>query len=102
MPPIVVRAFMHMYQQQYAWVKWGETVSSRFGIKNGPRQGSIASPALWSVYLDLLIKELRRLGVGCHVGGLFIGVVVYADDVLIMAPTRISMQINVEQVSRIC
>ena len=40
-----------------------------------------ASPALWSVYLDLLIKELRELGVGCHVGGLFMGVVVYADDV---------------------
>ena len=74
---------------------------SRFGIKNGTRQGSIASPALWFVYLDLFIKELRRLGVGCHVGGLLMGVVVYADDVLIMAPTRRSMQINIEKVSRI-
>ena len=92
MPPIVVRAFMHMYQQQYAWVKWGETVSSRFKISNGTRQGSMASPALWSVYLDLLIKELRQLGVGCYVGGLFMGVVVYADDILLMAPTRGAMQ----------
>jgi hypothetical protein len=41
----------------------------------------MASPALWSVYLDLLIKELRELGVGCHVGGVYMGAVVYVDDV---------------------
>ena len=97
MPPIVVRTLMYMYQQQYAWVKWGQSVSSRFGISNGTRQGSMASPALWSVYLDLLIKELRELGVGCHVGGLFMGVVVYADDVLLMAPTRGAMQMMLDK-----
>ena len=88
---------LYMYQQQYAWVKWGQSVSSRFGIRNGTRQGSMASPALWSVYLDLLIKELRKLGVGCHVGGLFMGVVVYADDVLLMAPTRGAMQMMLDK-----
>ena len=52
----------------------------------------MASPALWSLYLDNLSKELRQLGVGCHVGGLYVGVVVYADDVLLMASTRGAMQ----------
>ena len=97
MPPIVIRTLMFIYQQQYAWVKWGKSISSRFGIKNGTRQGSMASPALWSVYLDLLIKELRLLGVGCHVGGLFMGAVVYADDVLLMAPTRGAMQMMLDK-----
>ena len=46
MPAIIVRAFMFMYQQQYAWVKWGQSVSARFSISNGTRQGSMASPAL--------------------------------------------------------
>ena len=97
MPPIVVRTFMYMYQQQYAWVKWGQSVSSRFKIRNGTRQGSMASPALWSVYLDLLIRELRQLGVGCHVGGLYMGVVVYADDVLLLAPTSGAMQMMLDK-----
>ena len=79
LPPIVVRALMTIYQQQYAWVKWGQSVSSRFCIVNGTRQGSMASPVLWSVYLDLLIKELRQLGLGCHEGGVYMGVVVYAS-----------------------
>ena len=72
-------------------------MSSRFKISNGTRQGSMVSPALWSVYLDLLIKELRQLGVGCYVGGIFMGVVVYADDILLMAPTRGSMQMMLDK-----
>ena len=92
LPPIVVRTLMLMYEKQYAWVKWGQAVSSRFSITNGTRQGSVASPTLWCVYLDMLIKELRELGLGCHVGGLFMGAVVYADDVLLMAPSRTAMQ----------
>ena len=92
LPPIVIRTMMVVYEQQYAWVKWGQAVSTRFNITNGTRQGSVASPVLWCVYLDMLIKELRELGLGCHVGGLFMGAVVYADDVLLMAPSRPAMQ----------
>ena len=92
LPPVVTRALVFVYEEQFAWVRWGETRSERFPITNGTRQGSMVSPALWSVYLDMLIKELREMGIGCHVGGLFMGVVVYADDVLLMAPTRGAMQ----------
>ena len=77
--------------------KLGKSVSSVFTISNGTRQGSMASPALWSVYLDHLITELRQLGVGCHVGGLYMGVVVYADDILLMAPTRGAMQMMLDK-----
>ena len=93
LPAIVIRSMMHVYEEQYAWVKWGEAVSMRFPIINGTRQGAVASPALWCVYLDLLIKELREIGLGCHVGGMYMGVVVYADDVLLMAPNRAAMQV---------
>ena len=96
LPPIVTRTLMFVYEEQFAWVRWGQTQSDRFPITNGTRQGSMVSPALWSVYLDMLIKELRELGVGCHVGGLYMGVVVYADDILLMAPTRGAMQSMLE------
>ena len=39
---------------------------------------------------DLLVK-LRKAGVGCHLGGVFTGVVGYADDLLLMAPSRSAM-----------
>ena len=52
----------------------------------------MASPALWAVYCDPLIQALRDLGVGAHVGSMFMGVTMYADDLLLIAPTRGAMQ----------
>ena len=72
-PAIIVRTLMHMYEEQYAWVRWGNARSVRFPIVNGHRQGSIASQKFWSVYIDPLLKELRNLGVGCHIGDVFLG-----------------------------
>ena len=56
-------------------------------ITNGTRQGSVLSPTLFSVYLDDLLQELRHLGVGCHVGGVWVGAAGYADDLILLAPS---------------
>ena len=45
MPPVIVRCLMYMYQEQYAWVRWGQARSDTFTIKNGTRQGAILSPS---------------------------------------------------------
>ena len=42
--------------------------------------------------MDDLLKILRRSGVGCHLGGVFCGVVGYADDLLLLAPSRSAME----------
>ena len=44
------------------------------------------------VYMDDLIVKLRKSGVGCHLGGVFCGVVGYADDLLLLAPSRSGME----------
>ena len=93
LPAIVVRTLMFSYQHQYAWVRWGNAKSDIFTIRNGTRQGSIASPVFWVIYCDLLIKELRQLGVGAHVAGRFMGASAYADDLVLIAPTRHAMQL---------
>ena len=87
-PPIVIRTLMHIYEEQVAWVKWGNSQSESFGVVNGTRQGSVLSPCLFSVYIDELLSELRKLGVGCHIGGVFLGAFGYADDILLLAPSR--------------
>ena len=88
-PAIVVRVLSYSYQEQLAWVRWGRgCTSSTFTIANGTRQGSVASPAFWSVYLDPLFAELRQEGVGCHLAGLWMGAVGYADDIILLAPSR--------------
>ena len=92
LPAVVVRVLVYMYMEQQAWVKWGESKSSQMNISNGTRQGAILSPIFWSVYADPLLQRLRALGLGAHIAGLFVGAVCYADDVLLIAPTRNAMQ----------
>ena len=94
MPAIVTRVLAHSYQEQVAWVRWGRACcSGRFRIANGTRQGSVASPAFWNIYLDPLFGELRAAGVGCHMAGMFVGVVGFADDLLLLAPSRHAAQL---------
>ena len=93
LPAVVVRVLVYSYTEQVAWVKWGRNCTSEtFRIKNGTRQGSVASPVFWSVYLNPLLDELRANGVGCHVVGLLVGVVAYVDDLVLLAPNRSAAQ----------
>ena len=92
-PAIVVRVLLFSYKEQLAWVRWGrDGTSDTFGISNGTRQGSVASPIFWAIYMDPLIRELRSSGIGCHIAGMFMGTIVYADDVVLLAPCRTAAQ----------
>ena len=82
-----------IYKNQRCWVRWSNGFKSRdFGIGNGTRQGSCLSPALFSLYMDELLLELRKSGLGCYVGGLFAGAGSYCDDLVLLAPTRSALQ----------
>ena len=50
------------------------------------------SHVIFSVYLDDLLRELRRLQLGCNIGGCWYGVCGYADDLIILAPNREVLQ----------
>ena len=91
-PAILIRCIIFMYEEQTGCVKLGGQSSSSFRITNGTRQGSVLSPALFSVYLDDLIQLLRKLGLGCHIGGWWMGACGYADDLILLAPVRSVLQ----------
>ena len=91
-PPIVVRVLIYMYEEQTGFVKLGGNKSNSFRITNGTRQGSVLSPAIFSVYLDDLLKELREKGLGCHIGGWWFGACGFADDLILLAPVRSVLQ----------
>ena len=87
-PGIVIRALVHVYEEQTACVRLLDKNSDSFSVTNGTRQGSVLSPALFAVYLDDLLLELRQLKVGCQVGGWWYGATCFADDLFLLAPSR--------------
>ena len=92
LPPIVMQLILGIYLNQSCFIRWNSSESSSFRVKNGVRQGAILSPSLFCVYLDTLLCQLRDAGVGCHLGGLFLGAFGYADDVTLLAPSRQGLQ----------
>ena len=77
-----------MYMNQTLRVQWCQTLTSSFKVCNGVKQGGVLSPILFAVYVDSLLGRLEQSGVGCHIGGHFVGVLAYADDVTLVAPSR--------------
>ena len=98
LPAIVIRSLIFVYEEQTAWVSWGSARSSQFGILNGTRQGSVLSPCFFAIYVDELLLQLRRSGVGCYIGGRFFCAAGYADDIVLLAPCRSAMA----QLVKIC
>ena len=88
LPAIVCRVLMFMYQEQKGYIRLRGRQSSPFNILNGMREGAAASPLLWAVYADGILVVLRKSGLGCYVAGKWMGAVMYADDLALLAPTR--------------
>ena len=92
MPPIIVRFILVSYKSQKANVKWAGQKSSFFSIGNGVKQGAVLSAVLYCVYTNGLFEELRRSNIGCCVGNNYAGVIGYADDLFLMAPSLDRLQ----------
>ena len=92
MPSIVVRFILVGYKEQKANVRWGNKTSEYFSISNGVKQGAVLSAVLYCVYTNELFNHLRRLKIGCHLGGIFVGCLGYADDIFLLCPTVDGLQ----------
>ena len=90
--PIIVRALFHVYQNSTSQVRWNNALSDSFDVSNGVRQGAILSPILFNIYMDELIMQLRAEGYGCWQGSQYFGALVYADDIMLLAPSLTSLQ----------
>ena len=91
-PPVFLRLILKMYRDQKASVCWNGSISGTFGIRNGVKQGGVLSARLFCVYIDDLFGLLRKKKSGCWMKGHFVGVLGYADDLLLLAPSRDALQ----------
>ena len=74
------------------YVKWGSTMSSKFQVTNGVRQGGVLSPLLFDVYVNELSELLNKSGIGGNLGGTIIYHMLYADDICIVSLSSSGLQ----------
>ena len=79
-------------------VKWGTIMSANFTLSCGIRQGGVLSPYLFAVYVDGLVDKVQNCGSGCFVNWVCCGIILYADDILLLSPSVTSLQ----ELLRVC
>ena len=75
-----------------ACVKWGRNVSSFISLHAGVRQGGVLSPILFSVFIDDIVAEVKVANVGCCISTICVSIFLYADDVILVAPSVSGLQ----------
>ena len=85
LPSPVLRFLFGWYQSQRLRIRWNGYLSESFKVSRGVRQGGILSPILFTLYLDDLLIELAHTNVGCYWDDMFVGALVYADDITLLA-----------------
>ena len=92
---------VNWYSKLNVAVRWKNDFSCTFMVRGGVRQGSFLSSYLCNVFINMCIINLLRVGVGCHVKSLIIWCVLYADDIIPMAPSLSGLQMMLNCFSKL-
>ena len=100
-PACLVNIAKYWYSHQFVKVRYNSSLSEEWRITNGVRQGGVLSSLFFNLYIDSLICQISDLNIGCKLGIMSSNIIVYADDIVILAPSLGALQylldiINVE------
>ena len=73
-PVMIIDVLCDWYGKLFFAVKWNDAISLQFAVGSGVRQGSCLSPAIFNVFMNVFIIELKKLNLGCHVSQMFVDV----------------------------
>ena len=94
----------HMYQNSKARVKMAQKLSESIDILSGTEQGHPMSPELFKVYINGLSHALNNMtGISSpELNKINISHLLWADDIVLMALDRRSLQKLIDEVQRFC
>ncbi|PZC81706.1 hypothetical protein B5X24_HaOG212150 [Helicoverpa armigera] len=85
LPSECIQILKYWYGNQVNVVRWSGTLSEPYRLECGVRQGGLTSPTLFNLYVNALIERLSSTHVGCHVGGVCVNNISYADDMVLLS-----------------
>ena len=96
LPAKVVNMIKSLYLDTRATYMLGEFETDWVDIENGVRQGCVMSPTLFNLYTEELAVRIKQANMGINIGEDKLGLLMYADDMLLMAESSGDLQSMLE------
>ena len=91
-----LRILQGLYQDTKCAVRVGGRLTDLFPSSIGLKQGCLLSPILFSILIDDLAKEIKNLNIGVEIGDTLLSILLYADDIAILASTPEELQLMLD------
>ena len=92
-----------MYTKNKCAVRIGNKQTDFFSQERGVKQGCNLSPTLFNIYINELAKTLERSSApGITLHDTEIKCLLYADDLVLMSPTKEGLQQHLDHLYRFC
>ena len=70
--------------------EYGQTYT--FAQQIGLKQGSVLSPFIFNLYISNLANEIEKSNIGMYINDIYIGILLYADDLVLIADSIEELQ----------
>ena len=81
-----------MYSDTKGAVKVNEYLTGWFQMKAGVKQGQNDLPTIFATFLNSLAVEIKNLSIGVNFGNVKISILLYADDIVLIAENERDLQ----------
>ena len=90
------RVLKKMNDDRKCGVVWEGEVGEWFEMESGVAQGCPLSPVLFSLYINDIALEIKEKGGGTQWGGVRVSVLMYADDMVLLADSKEGLQRSID------
>ena len=91
-PFFIIKVIVNWYSKMFASVRWNGAFSNMLPIKRGVLRSSHLSPSFFNLYVDVIIDALSKAGYCCFVRKIYMGCIVYADDIILLFASIVALQ----------
>ena len=96
------KAIASIYKDTKSCVHVNGLYTPWFDVNTGVKQGDIMSPTLFSLYINDLAEAVKQAGIGIPIGDETLSILLYANDVCLLAESAEELQENIDIVANWC
>ncbi|MEW8546023.1 MAG: reverse transcriptase family protein [Candidatus Thiodiazotropha sp.] len=98
----IYNAIKSLYDEVKCCVRINGIKTAFFEVRCGLKQGCTLSTILFNLYVNDLVTRINSLNVGIDIGGEKVAVLLYADDLVLLAPTEHDLQTLLDELDNWC